>query len=374
MKKRVVVAMSGGVDSSVAACLLAEQGYEVIGLTMQTWPASSIQNSGGKLRGCCGIDAARDAFSVCSLLGIPHYVLNFQEVFQKQVIDNFTQEYLSGRTPNPCVRCNEFIKFKALLEKSLSLQADFLATGHYARTAYNPAKNRYCLSKGKDQKKDQSYVLYPLKQQELEKTIFPLGDWTKEEVRAYAREKNLPTAKKSDSYDLCFVPDGNYEEFIQRETTARIAPGEILNQKGETLGNHKGIPFYTIGQRKGLGISSKEPIFVLSMDLETNTLVVGREQELYHDTLSAENINWISTSPPDKPIKASAKIRYHATEEEVLITPLSEGSCTVSFNKPQKAITPGQAIVFYERDEVLGGGTIKMSDRKDPARTLTNTT
>ncbi|MCL4513555.1 MAG: tRNA 2-thiouridine(34) synthase MnmA [Candidatus Eremiobacteraeota bacterium] len=374
MSKRVVVAMSGGVDSSAAASLLVEQGYEVIGLTMQTWPARSIERSGGKQRGCCGVDAARDAFSVCNLLGIPHYVLNFQEVFQKEVIDDFTKEYLSGRTPNPCVRCNEFIKFKSLLGKAVSLGADYLATGHYAKTVYDPAKKRYCLLKGKDEKKDQSYVLYPLKQEELEKTLFPLGDWTKEEVRAYAKEKKLPTAEKSDSYDLCFVPDGKYEEFIQKETENLISPGKILNQKGETLGNHRGIPFYTIGQRKGLGVSSKDPLFVLSVHPETNTLVVGREEELYCAALFAEKINWVSIHPPEKELRATARIRYHAIETEVSIAPISKEKARITFAAPQKAVTPGQSVVFYEKDEVLGGGTIFIpADGKEPNKTLTNT-
>ncbi len=358
MKKRVVVAMSGGVDSSVAASLLVDEGYEVIGLTMQTWPSESARSSKEKQRGCCGMDAALDAFSVANLLGIPHYVLDFQEVFRKNVITNFTQEYLKGRTPNPCVRCNEFVKFNALLEKAIALGADFLATGHYAATSYCNETKRYTLSKGKDEKKDQSYVLYPLKQEELAKTLFPLGHWTKEEVRAYAKERGLPTAEKKESYDICFVPDGNYAEFVKNQAGEEIRPGQIVNMDGKTVGDHKGLVHYTIGQRRGLGIASNLPQYVLAIEPATNTLVVGEEEQLYSKELLAQEINWVSIPPPLNPIEATAKIRYHALEARAAITPAAEGRVEVRFLEPQKAITPGQSVVFYEGSLVLGGGII----------------
>lgn len=356
MKQRVVVAMSGGVDSSVAASLLVDQGYEVIGLTMQTWPDESGRST-GKQRGCCGVDAAMDAFSVANLLGIPHYVLNFQEVFRKQVIENFTQQYLQGKTPNPCVRCNEFVKFNALLEKAVSLGADLLATGHYAKTYYDKPRNRHVLAKGKDRKKDQSYVLYPLKQHELKMSIFPLGDWTKEEVRIYAKQKGLSTAEKKESYDICFVPDGNYAEFIKKQGI-EDNPGPIVNSGGEIVGRHQGVYHYTVGQRKGLGVRSNSPVYVTQIHSDTNTLVVGEESNLFESRLEASEVNWVSLSPPVEPLEAFVKIRSHAVEASAAVVPMGEDKVCVTFHEPQKAITPGQSVVFYEGEKLLGGGTI----------------
>lgn len=356
MRKRVVVAMSGGVDSSVAASLLVDSGHEVIGLTMQTWPEGSGR-SGGKQRGCCGFEAANDAFSVADSLGIPHYTLNFQEVFRKQVIKNFADEYLRGRTPNPCVKCNEQVKFNALLDKAIALGADALATGHYANVSHDGA--RYRLLKGKDSEKDQSYVLYPMKQDALAKTIFPLGGWTKHEVRAYAKERNLATAEKPESYDICFVPDGDYASFVKTAVETPIEEGTMVNRSGQVLGKHRGLLHYTIGQRRGLGLSSKNPLYVLEMKPETNTLVVGEESELYQNELHANEINWVSIDAPRSPIEVEAKIRYHAIASAATITPIANDKVKIAFRAPQKAITPGQSVVFYDGDAVLGGGIIE---------------
>lgn len=346
---RVVVAMSGGVDSSVAAALLKQEGYEVIGVTMQLWPANEF--------GCCG--AVSDAKRVAHRLSIPHYVMNFRQVFAQEVIANFCHEYSLGRTPNPCIRCNQYIKFAALLQRAKELDADFVATGHYARVEYDKESQRYLLKRGIDLKKDQSYVLYAMTQDQLSRILLPLGHFTKEKVRQMAQELGLPVADKAESQEICFIPDDNYPGFLKEYMPSAAKPGPILDQRGNILGQHQGILFYTIGQRKGLGISTREPLYVVAIDGKNNALIVGSKKDTYQDELIATDINWIAIEQPRQPIKAKVKIRYLHPGAEAMITPLNKDSVHIKFTEPQMAITPGQAVVFYSGDSVIGGGTIE---------------
>jgi tRNA-specific 2-thiouridylase len=351
-KKRVVVAMSGGVDSSFAAFLLKEEGYEVIGVTMQIWPRNG---------GCCGIDAIEDAKRVAAMLNIPHYTLNFREVFAKRVIHNFCEEYRNGRTPNPCIRCNQHIKFDALLKVARGLGA-YVATGHYARIEYNNKRGRYLLRKGVDAKKDQSYVLYTMTQDQLSSTLMPLGNLTKDEVREVAKELGMRVADKPESQEICFIPDGDLGRFFRDYLPEAMKPGPIVDKEGKVLGKHKGIIFYTIGQRRGLGISSKEPLYVIRIERDKNTVVVGTREDLRGDELIAADVNYVA-EVIDHPVKVRAKIRYTHQEAEAVVTPRGSGKVHVRFKEPQYAITPGQAVVFYEYEEediLLGGGTIEM--------------
>ena len=349
---RVVVAMSGGVDSSVAAALLKQDGYEVIGCTMQLWPANEF--------GCCGWGAVTDAKRVAYRLSIPHYVMNFREVFAQKVIAYFCHEYNLGRTPNPCIRCNQHIKFDVLLRRAKELDADFVATGHYARVEYDEKSGRYLLKRGIDLKKDQSYVLYALNQDQLSHTLLPLGHLTKEKVRHIAQELGLPVADKAESQEICFIPDDNYPKFLKEYMPGAAKPGPILDQQGNILGQHQGILFYTIGQRKGLGISAREPLYVVAIDRKNNALIVGSKKDIYQDELIATEVNWIAIEQPRQTIKAKAKIRYLHQGAEATVTPLMDGDkAHVKFKEPQMAITPGQAVVFYNRDCVIGGGTIQ---------------
>ncbi|MBO2519589.1 MULTISPECIES: tRNA 2-thiouridine(34) synthase MnmA [Limnochorda] len=355
MGARVLAAMSGGVDSSVAAALLLEQGYEVIGVTMQLWPKDlPIHHDGG----CCSLSAVEDARRVARILGIPYYVLNFQDLFTREVIDPFTREYLRGRTPNPCIWCNDRVKFGALLEKARELDAQYVATGHYAQVAYDPQRGRYLLKKAVDGAKDQTYALYGLTQVQLAHVLFPLGGYTKEEVRAMARERGLPVASKGESQDICFIPDRDLKGFLERRAPGAARPGPIVNRKGERLGTHQGAIRYTVGQRKGLGIAAGEPLYVLEVDAARNRLVVGTREELYGHALEVEALNWVAVPGLEGPVEAQAKIRYRAPEAPVLIEPLTADRARVRFREPQRAITPGQAIVFYQEDRVLGGGVI----------------
>ena len=355
MGARVLAAMSGGVDSSVAAALLLEQGYEVIGVTMQLWPKDlPIHHDGG----CCSLSAVEDARRVARILGIPYYVLNFQDLFTREVIDPFTREYLRGRTPNPCIWCNDRVKFGALLEKARELDAQYVATGHYAQVAYDPQRGRYLLKKAVDGAKDQTYALYGLTQVQLAHVLFPLGGYTKEEVRAMARERGLPVASKGESQDICFIPDRDLKGFLERRAPGAARPGPIVNRKGERLGTHPGAIRYTVGQRKGLGIAAGEPLYVLEVDAARNRLVVGTREELYGHALEVEALNWVAVPGLEGPVEAQAKIRYRAPEAPVLIEPLTADRARVRFREPQRAITPGQAIVFYQEDRVLGGGVI----------------
>ncbi|MFQ6067342.1 MAG: tRNA 2-thiouridine(34) synthase MnmA [bacterium] len=365
MRKRVVVAMSGGVDSSTAALLLKEEGYEVIGITMQIWPSDRIATEADKLGGCCSLGAVEDARRVARKLDIPYYVMNFRKVFAEKVIANFCEEYQRGRTPNPCIRCNQYLKFTALLERAKKLDACFIATGHYARIEFDPARRRYLLKKGVDSKKDQSYVLYTMTQFQLKHTLMPLGNLTKERVRRMAREGTLPVAEKSESQEICFIPDDDYGEFLRESLPKATKPGPILDREGKVLGKHQGILFYTIGQRKGLGMATGEPLYVVSICRKKNAIVVGKDSDVYADELVATRINYVDREKLTEPAKLKAKIRYSAREAEATVTPSDKDGAWVKFKKPQRAITPGQAVVFYDRDILVGGGTIVKSVRRN---------
>ena len=359
---KVVVAMSGGVDSSVAVALLKDEGYQVIGVTMQIWPSDKY---GDRFGGCCGTGAIEDAKKVAYKLGIPHYVMNFRDIFARKVIANFCQEYRLGRTPNPCIRCNQYIKFDALRERAKKLDADFVATGHHARIEEDEARGIHQLKKGIDQQKDQSYFLYPVTQEQLSHILFPIGNLTKEEVRKRAKELKLPVATKPESQDICFIPDDGYAEFLKGYIPQAAEPGPILNEQGGVVGNHQGILFYTIGQRKGLGISAKEPLYVIAIEPERNAIVVGNKERVLGDELIASNLNWIAITGLAQPITAKAKIRYRHPEAEATIMPLGNDRVYVKFKKPQLAITPGQAIVFYDGEIVIGGGTIESAKKAE---------
>ncbi len=352
---RVLVAMSGGVDSSVAAALLKEKGYQVIGIRMKIWDGEELPEEGTS-RACYGPgeeDDTEDARMVSQLLGIPFHILDLTREYKNEVLDYFYHEYLSGRTPNPCLKCNHRIKFGALLRKAqdIGIEFDCFATGHYARVEYSKDSHRYLLKKAKDSKKDQSYFLAYLSQEQLGRSLFPVGDYTKDEVRDIAREFGLKVENKPESQD--FIASG-YHSLIDT-----LKPGPILNEQGNTIGMHQGIPFYTIGQRKGLGIASKEPSFVTNIDPEKNTITVGPREALYRDELIASGLNWIAIEKMAQPLEVKAKIRSTQKETEATISPLSEDKIYVKFKNPQMAITPGQAVVFYQGDVVVGGGTIE---------------
>jgi len=358
---RVVIAMSGGVDSSVAAALLKKSGYEVIGITMHIWPSDEIAGKTDRFSGCCSLKAVEDARRVAQKLEIPYYVINFREVFARQVIANFCQEYAKGRTPNPCIRCNRYVKFDALLKKAISLDARFIATGHYARIEFDKTRRRYLLKKGYDSKKDQSYVLYMMSQAQLKRTLMPLGNLTKEKVRELAGQCKLGVADKSESQEICFIPNGNYGEYLQEYLPQATKPGPILSREGKVLGEHKGILFYTIGQRKGIGIVSGKPLYVLAISRKRNAIIVGEEKDLYIDKLIATGVNYIDRERLTEPIEVEAKIRYRAQEAEAILTCKGKDKVQVKFRQSQRAVTPGQAVVFYQRDRVIGGGTILRS-------------
>lgn len=349
---RVLVAMSGGVDSSVTSALLKEKGFEVIGITLELLPLE-MQSFGW----CCSLSSVEDARKVARILDIPHYVLNLREIFKKKVINNFYTEYISGWTPNPCIRCNQYIKFDALLNKVKELKCEYLATGHYAKIEYDRKRNKYLLKKGKDKNKDQSYVLYVMTQESLKTTLFPLGDYMKSEVRDIAKKLKLPVADKKDSQEVCFVEKGKYPEFFKKQFKYLPKEGNIVNTKCLVLGKHKGIVNYTIGQRRGLGISSKSPLYVVDINNANNEIIVGFEEEVYKEYLFAKDINLISTNKISKLLKVKVKIRYKANDADATIMEVNNG-ISVKFNKPQWAITPGQSVVFYNNDEVIGGGII----------------
>lgn len=356
MTKKVMVAMSGGVDSSVAALLLKQQGYDVVGITMQIWPQPE-DNS----RACCSLDAIHDARRVAWNLGIPHYVLNFRDEFQAKVIDYFCQEYLRGRTPNPCIACNRYIKFESLLQKSLAMGADYIATGHYARNIWDDKEGKYHLLTGLDHTKDQSYALYTLTQFQLAHTLFPLGEFKKEDVRKIARNAGLPVSDKPESQEICFVPDNQYAAFIDQYLNLKGNAGEIKDQTGKILGSHQGIHHFTIGQRKGLGLALGYPAYVSQINAQDNVVWVGKNEDLYQASLVAENFHFISGESIHPAEIVTAKIRYLAPKIPAAVTPLDPHTVRLDFEQAQRAITPGQAVVLYQGDMVLGGGIISTS-------------
>lgn len=360
MKKKVVAALSGGVDSSTAAALLVEQGYEVIGMTLKIpYACSASRELGKEYSGCCGTKGIEDARAVAQKLGIPHYVVDCEKEFSREVIDYLCREYLDGRTPNPCAVCNRKIKFGLLLDKAVNIGAEFIATGHYSRLLYNEKIDRYIMKKGKDVNKDQSYFLFLLEQNQLKHILFPLASMTKTEVRKKAELAGLPVFDKPGSQEICFIPDDDYHRYLEERVSAGgFAPGNIVDVSGAVVGRHKGIAFYTIGQRKGIG-SFSLPYYVLSIDKKTNSITVGEEQKLYRDSLTAAGVNWISIDTPWEPLKVKARIRYKSPDSDAMVYPLDGDRVKLAFERPQRAVAPGQAVVFYDGDTLLGGAWIE---------------
>lgn len=357
-KKSVMLGMSGGVDSSVAAAILLEKGYDVIGVTMQIWPKIAEEVKLTE-EGCCSLSAVDDARRVADILGISYYVLNFKEVFEDKVINYFVDEYLKGKTPNPCIACNRHVKFESLLNKAISMGIDYVATGHYAIIEYDETKKRYLLKKSITHAKDQTYALYNLTQEQLSRVLMPIGDYSKEIVRQKASELGLCVASKPDSQEICFVDDNNYGRFIEENTDKKILTGNFVDIKGNILGKHKGIIYYTVGQRKGLGIAFGKPMYVIGLDVKNNNVILGDDSEVFSDKLIAYDLNFISIDTLEEPMKVKAKIRYSAKEAAATIIPFEKDKVRVEFEKPQRAITPGQSVVFYEDDIVVGGGIIQ---------------
>ncbi|MGA9452077.1 MAG: tRNA 2-thiouridine(34) synthase MnmA [Verrucomicrobiia bacterium] len=369
-RQRVVCGMSGGVDSSATAALLLEQGYDVVGITLKLWPQDCVNRAEDR---CCGPQAVTDARAVCHQLGIPYYLIDEAAEFQKHVIQYFADEYKAGRTPNPCVMCNQNLKFGRLIDRAHQLGAQYIATGHFARIerpltpplspsdgerVAKPGEGRYLLKRGRDLKKDQSYFLFSLRQDQLARALFPLGEKTKNDTRAVARHCHLKTADKEESMEICFVPDNDYGKFLQQANLAQMHRGEIVDLHGHRLGHHDGIEFYTIGQRKGLGITTPKPVYVVELDAENKRVVVGDESALDRDEFTATNCNWIPFDHLSGPIEVTTKIRYNHPGTPATVTPTGNGSVKVKLHSAQRAITPGQVAVFYQDDLVLGGGWI----------------
>lgn len=358
MREKVVVGMSGGVDSSVAAYLLKEQGYEVIGVTMQIWQDQDVFTQ-AREGGCCGLSAVDDARRVAERLEIPYYVMNFKADFQKSVIDYFVSEYEKARTPNPCIACNRYVKWESLLTRALEIGADYIATGHYARILRLP-NGRLSIRNSVTAAKDQTYALYNLTQEQLARTLMPVGDYEKPRIREIAEEIGLPVAAKRDSQDICFVPDHDYAAFIQQETGKKSLPGNFVDEEGNVLGQHRGLIHYTIGQRKGLGISSETPIFVKELRPKTNEVVLCKSESLFSRECHVDNVNYMAEATLTEPMRAIGKIRYSHRGAPCELRPQPDGSLLAVFDEPQRAMTPGQAAVFYRDDYVLCGGTIEI--------------
>lgn len=355
-KKKVVIGMSGGVDSSVAAHLLKEAGYDVIGVTMQIWQAEdtcSVEENGG----CCGLSAVEDARRVAADIGIPYYVMNFRNEFKENVIDYFVEEYLQGHTPNPCIACNRYVKWESLLQRSLEIGADYIATGHYARVV-KLDNGRYTLKKSATSAKDQTYALYNLTQHQLSHTLMPVGEYTKDQIRAIAEKINLQVANKPDSQEICFVSDNNYAGYIEEATGQTPVPGNFVTVDGKVIGKHKGIIHYTVGQRKGLNLSMGHPVFVVAIRPETNEVVIGNAEDVFSDRLTCNRLNFMTFEDLEGEMKVTAKIRYSHKGSEAVIKKIDDDTVECVFTEPQRAITPGQAVVFYDGDYVVGGGTI----------------
>ena len=355
MSKRVVVGMSGGVDSSVTAYLLKEQGYEVIGVTMQVWPEDSqFEEIEG---GCCSLSSVEDARRVAHKFEIPFYVMNFKEVFKSKVIEPFIDEYLNGRTPNPCIACNKYIKFDEFLKKARELDADYIATGHYAKI-YDK-DGRFLLERSEDDKKDQTYVLYNMTQYQLEHTLMPCGEYSKDRIRQIAKEIGLNVHNKKDSEEICFIPDNDHGAYIKREVPKSVKEGNFVDSNGKVLGKHKGIVYYTIGQRKGLGIALGKPVFVKDINVMKNEIILGTEEDIFKTELIASDLNFIPFDDLSEELEVKAKIRYSAKATDAIIYPLGNGKVKVVFKEKVRAITKGQSVVFYKGKLLIGGGIIE---------------
>ena len=354
MGDRVLLGMSGGVDSAAAAVLLRQAGCEPVGCTLRLVSSADIGREGS----CCSLEDVEDARAVAARLGIDFFVFNFKDLFRRQVMDHFVAEYQAGRTPNPCVQCNRYVKFAALLRRADDLNIPYIATGHYARMAWDQARGRWQLLRGADRRKDQSYFLYPLTQDVLGRLRLPVGDYTKDQIRGLAEAEGLVNARKRDSQDICFVPDGDYMEFLTRFGGVEPRAGDFVDASGRVLGRHQGLERYTAGQRRGLGVSADRPLYVVRKDLEKNTVVLGDEADLYSTAVWAEGFNWVSLSPQAGPVAVTAKTRYSQREAEAVLYPEDNGCVRVEFRQPQRAVAPGQSLVAYLGEAVVGGGVI----------------